>query len=103
MSTISKHPAPADLPSALGEEIRRLRVSRGLTQTQLGEPFTRAYVSAVERGRCTPSVVALLVFAARLQVPAGRLLDAVNSDLPARYNAANVKRGGALSRSGAHG
>jgi transcriptional regulator with XRE-family HTH domain len=102
MSIISKHWADSGLPFALGEEIRRLRLDRGLTQTELGWPLTRAYVSSVERGRCVPSVVALLLFATRLRVPAGELLNAVNFDLPARYNSADAERGGGLSRRRAH-
>ena len=104
MSTISKHPPGADLSNSLGDEIRRLRLLRGLTQSELGRPFTRAYVSAVERGRCIPSVLALLLFAAKLDVPAGALLDSVNWDLPVRYHGVDARRGGTLaSTRSAHG
>ncbi len=37
--------------------------------------MTRSFVSAVEHGRAVPSLRALLLMAARLGVPASRLLD----------------------------
>ncbi len=45
-----------------------------MTQAQLGEPLTRAYVSAVEHGRTLPSLGALALFADRLHLPLERLL-----------------------------
>ena len=71
MSTITKHRARA--PIGLGAEI------------QLGDPLTRAFVSAVETGRCLPSLRVLILFAERLQTSPAQLLDPVKHDLSALY------------------
>ena len=42
---------------------------RGLTQAALGTPLTRAFVSAVERGRTLPSLAALELMLRRVDVP----------------------------------
>ena len=52
--------APADSQlsgdARLGERLRTLRVSAGLTQTQLGgERFSKAYISQIERGTTRPT------------------------------------------------
>ena len=85
VSTISKHSPDISLAIALGREIRRRRLLRGLTQTELGRPFTRAFVSAVETGRCLPSLSTLLLMAHRLGVTAGDLLHEVNPGLAQEY------------------
>jgi transcriptional regulator with XRE-family HTH domain len=56
-----------------------------MTQTELGWPMTRGFVSAVEHGRCLPSLAALAQFAARLDVSAAELLDPVKHELAALY------------------
>ena len=53
----------------LGSELRRERTVRGLSQTALGQPLTRAFVSAVERGRTVPSLAALELMLRRVDVP----------------------------------
>jgi transcriptional regulator with XRE-family HTH domain len=67
-----------DARRALGSEIRRLRNARGLTQEQLAQPLTRAYVCQVEHGRATPSLASLVLFARRLDIPVGHLLAALD-------------------------
>jgi len=70
-SSIAKHWARehrAALAEAIGSELRRLRRRRGLTQGELGKPFTRAFVSAVELGYTIPSVSALLTLTERLGI-----------------------------------
>ncbi|MEI7743009.1 MAG: helix-turn-helix transcriptional regulator [Chloroflexota bacterium] len=62
----------------IGRRVRRHRLAAGLTQAELGDPYTRAYVSAVEHGRCAPSLKVLWLFAARLEVEVGDLVDGVN-------------------------
>jgi tetratricopeptide (TPR) repeat protein len=53
-----------------GELIRQLRRQRSLTQTELGgDQFSKSYVSAVERGKITPSAEALRFFAQQLGQP----------------------------------
>ena len=83
MSTISKHRQIA--LAAFGIEIRRRRRAKGLTQTQLGWPLTRAFVSAVEHGRCLPSLPAVALFAERLGVSPAELVDPVKHELAALY------------------
>jgi transcriptional regulator with XRE-family HTH domain len=53
----------------LGSELRIERTRRGLTQAALGAPLTRAFVSAVERGRAVPSLAALELMLRRVDVP----------------------------------
>jgi tetratricopeptide (TPR) repeat protein len=53
----------------IGTRLRKLRIARGLTQRQLGEPrYTHAYVSTIEAGRRRPSREAVEHFAAKLGV-----------------------------------
>lgn len=55
---------------AVGQTIRRLRTSQGLTQAELGgEHFSKSYISQLERGSVTPSLRALDILAERLGVP----------------------------------
>ena len=56
-----------------------------LTQSELGWPLTRAFVSAVEHGRCLPSLAALALFAERLRTSPAELLDPVKHELAAMY------------------
>jgi len=61
--------------ASLGSRIREFRMRAGLTQTELGSPMTRSFVSAVEHGRAIPSLRALLLMSERLGVPVGVILD----------------------------
>lgn len=70
---------------SLGSAIRARRRSLGLTQTQLGYPLTKGFVSEVERGRSLPSLSALTYLADRLDVPVGALIDPVKAGLPGVY------------------
>ena len=83
----------------LGLAIRLHRLSAGLTQTQLGFPLTKAFVSQVERGRTLPSLPALSLMADRLEISMGRLLDEVNGGLPQVYTPADEKQHQAASHS----
>lgn len=77
LSRIYQHHSRHDDAHAaiLGARIRERRVRAGLTQTELGAPMTRSFISAVEHGRAVPSLPALTLIAARLGVSAGELLD----------------------------
>ncbi len=66
--------AEAALAVELGRRIRAARQARGLSQAELGQPLTRAYVSQVESGRTLPSLPALLHLADRLGVEPCALL-----------------------------
>ena len=53
----------------IGTRLRRLRLARGLTQSELAAPrYTHAHVSSIESGRRRPSRRALAHFAAKLAV-----------------------------------
>lgn len=56
-----------------------------MTQTELGWPLTRSFVSAIEHGHCLPSLATLAHFADRLDVSPAELLDSVKHELAALY------------------
>lgn len=69
----------AENPSArrrtLGEHLRVARYAAHLTQEDLaGGTFSKSYISAVERGKMTPSISALRLLAERLEVSLAYLL-----------------------------
>jgi tetratricopeptide (TPR) repeat protein len=69
----------------LGMRLRRLRLSKGLTQRELGAPrYTHAYVSTIEAGRRRPSRAALEHFASKLDVGVEELVTGRTPDLEAR-------------------
>jgi transcriptional regulator with XRE-family HTH domain len=81
--------SPADLAGGLGRLIRARRTELGMTQRELGRPFTKGLVSEVERGRSLPSLGVLLLMAERLQVPVSYLLGEVKDGLSAVYTGAH--------------
>lgn len=78
-STTAKSHVAVEVSPQLGAAIRRRRVAMGMTQTELGSPFTRSFISAVELGHCMPSLAALVTIATRLETTPGELLAAVSS------------------------
>lgn len=63
------------LAKSIGERIRAARHRAGLTQQQLAEGrYTKAYVSALEKGLAKPSMAALTFFAERLGLPPSHFL-----------------------------
>jgi tetratricopeptide (TPR) repeat protein len=75
-------------PDGLGERLRRLRASAGLTQTELaGERFSKEYVSQIERGKTRPTPETVEWLAHRLGVDAGFLAAGVSSDERAKAEA----------------
>jgi transcriptional regulator with XRE-family HTH domain len=81
----------------LGAEIRRQRRAKRMTQTELGRPLTRAFVSAVEHGHCLPSLAALAHFADRLDVSPADLLESVKHELAALYTVRDGQGGDSLA------
>jgi transcriptional regulator with XRE-family HTH domain len=73
------------LASAIGRELRRRRRAAQLTQGEVGAPFTRAFVCAVERGRAMPSITALSIFVRRLDVDLDEFFRGVQADMTIRY------------------
>src|SRR6185312_949791 len=72
----------------LGERVRQLRVSAGLTQTDLaGDRFSKEYVSQIERGKTRPTRETIEWLSARLGVDATFLSSGVSTDERARAEA----------------
>src|SRR5262245_46838356 len=60
--------------SRLGDRVRALRVSAGLTQTDLaGDRFSKEYISQIERGKTRPTPETIGWLASRLGVDAAVL------------------------------
>lgn len=94
-SSISKLPdlrPNSAFAQTLGRAIRERRRARGLTQSELGDPFTKGFVSEVERGKSLPSLRALSFLADRLEVPLGELLGEVKVGLPRVYTPADENK-----------
>jgi len=73
----------------LGERLRQLRVSAGLTQTELaGDRFSKEYVSQIERGKTRPTRETIEWLAGRLGVDTGFLANGVSADERGRVEAA---------------
>lgn len=53
----------------VGENVRRLRLARGLTQEQLAERagFTQQYLSELENGKQNPTAITLYQLAEQLE------------------------------------
>ena len=63
------------LAGRIGGRIREARHQAGLTQQQLAEGrYTKAYISALEKGHAKPSMAALNFISQRLGLPASRFL-----------------------------
>ena len=76
------HSGPSLRPGArLGERVRALRVSAGLTQTQLaGERFSKEYISQIERGKTRPTEATVAWIAERLGVDPALLASGISTD-----------------------
>jgi transcriptional regulator with XRE-family HTH domain len=91
-SSISKHlraGAGTSLAVAIGRELHRRRKARGLSQASLGEPLTRGFVSAVERGHTVPSIAALALLTDRLETGLDDFFRGVNEQMTRVYTAAH--------------
>ena len=91
--------APTTPGARLGERVRTLRVSAGLTQTQLaGERFSKEYISQIERGKTRPTEATVAWLAERLGVDPALLSSGISTDHRAKVEAALDSRRGALRR-----
>src|SRR5947207_7229995 len=83
-----------------GERLRQLRVSAGLTQSELaGDRFSKEYVSQIERGKTRPTRETIEWLAARLGVDTGFLASGVAADERGRLEGA-LARAEALYEAG---
>jgi transcriptional regulator with XRE-family HTH domain len=64
-----------------------------MTQAELAAPLSRAFVSAIEKGRTLPSLGALWLFAGRLGTGVGTLVDDVNGIDTAAYTPVHDEHG----------
>src|ERR1044072_5347281 len=86
----SRTPVTPAVPrgSRLGQRLRQLRVSAGLTQSDLaGERFSKEYISQIERGKTRPTAETVEWLALRLGVDATFLATGVSTDERARAEA----------------
>jgi transcriptional regulator with XRE-family HTH domain len=75
--TVARHAST----TRLGDRVRQLRVSSGLTQTDLaGTRFSKEYVSQIERGKTRPTRETIEWLAQRLGVDADFLQNGVSTD-----------------------
>lgn len=66
----------------IADRVRTARIAANKTQQQLaGETYSKSYISAVERGKMTPSVQALGILAERLGLPISYFLGESDMDL----------------------
>jgi tetratricopeptide (TPR) repeat protein len=66
----------------IADRVRTARIAANKTQQQLaGETYSKSYISAVERGKMTPSVQALGILAERLGLPVSYFLGESDMDL----------------------
>jgi transcriptional regulator with XRE-family HTH domain len=70
-----------DMRRLVGENVRRIRQDRGLTQEQFAEVsgFSQQYLSGLERGRRNPTVVTLFELATALKATPIDLLRAIET------------------------
>ena len=84
----------------MGERIRRLRIARGLTQTELANGrFTKEYMSQIERGRVRPTTDTLAWLSDRLGVGRAYLETGVSSEESERAAALVVRAEAAIESS----
>lgn len=64
-----------DMRRIVGENVRRARLAKGLTQERLAElsGFTQQYVSELENGKQNPTVVTLYELGQQLDVTPAQL------------------------------
>ena len=89
--------AAATGPARLGARVRALRISAGLTQTDLaGERFSKEYISQIERGKTRPTESTIAWLASRLGVDPAFLASGVSTEERTRIEAL-LEQGEALS------
>ena len=86
----------------LGERVRTLRVSAGLTQTELaGDRFSKEYISQIERGKTRPTAATIAWLAERLGVDSSFISSGVSTEQRAKVEA-ELEQAEALSAAHAY-
>jgi transcriptional regulator with XRE-family HTH domain len=72
-----------DMRKLVGQNVRRIRQQRGMTQEQLSETsgFTQQYLSGLESGRRNPTIVSIYQIATALGVDHIALVTPATDDL----------------------
>lgn len=84
-----------DMRLLVGENVRRIRQDRGLTQEQFADlsGFSQQYLSGLERGRRNPTVVTLFELASALKAtPIDLLAPVERMDLGQRSSVSKKRR-----------
>src|SRR3954468_14764280 len=90
--TLTPVATPQRVQSGLGTRLRQLRVTAGLTQSELaGDRFSKEYVSQIERGKTRPTQGTIEWLADRLGVDAGFLASGVATDERTRIEGALLR------------
>jgi transcriptional regulator with XRE-family HTH domain len=92
LSTISKRHTHDRLANAIGQELRRRRLAARMSQGALGEPLTRAFVCAIERGRTLPSIPALSLLLTRLDCGFDEFFRGVQQEMTVVYTRSHGDR-----------
>src|SRR2546423_12172427 len=89
LTAIERKTTASSASNRLGDRLRQLRVSAGMTQTELaGDRFSKEYVSQIERGKTRPTRETIEWLAHRLGVDAGFLANGISADERGRVDAA---------------
>jgi len=72
-----------DVSKAFGITLRKLRISKELTQEQLGfdADLRRTYISSLELGEKQPSLTTIYRLANALEIPMSKLLKLVEKEI----------------------
>jgi len=72
-----------DLSKAFGIALRKLRISKGLTQEQLGfeSELRRTFISSLELGEKKPSLTTIYQLAKALDIPMSKLMKYVEKEI----------------------
>lgn len=84
-----------DMRRLVGENVRRIRQDRGLTQEQFADlsGFSQQYLSGLERGRRNPTVVTLFELATALRATPVDLLSPFDGADLVQTSSVSKKRG----------
>jgi transcriptional regulator with XRE-family HTH domain len=72
-----------DVSKAFGVALRKLRVSKGLTQEQLGfeADLRRTFISSLELGEKKPSLTTIYQLAIAFEMPMSKLMKLVEKEI----------------------